>query len=657
MTSFDLVAIVQELEKAIVGSRIDNIYQVSPLTFLFSLHPKQSLIVEAGKYIYLTQYEVEKPRFPSLFCRILRKFLRRGVVEGVQLDGFERIVTIESRSKEASYRFVCEIFGKGNVILTEDDGIILHALSYRKMRDRNIVRGEYLSSPPPRGYNPLEITRQEFENLRKQQGDVVRALTRMLAVGGLYAEELLLRARVDKGRDVSSLTREEAGKIFDEVINLVSSIKSVDPHIVVDGSGRWVDVLPFPLRIYSNYSIESYPTYNLSADEYFTRLAQEHGSTYDKEMDRNIDQQKRILNQQKERLKSLILEENEKRNIGDAIYLHAFDLQNLFHQIEEKRTRGINRDQIIVDLHKQEDNHKTSTVHVDAIIPERRTMIIKINDLSFEMNLRRSVFENASFFYEEAKASKAKIERLKKTIVETEDNINRLKTSHNQYKRDEPPPVVKMRKRSWFEKFHWAESSEDLLIIGGRDSTTNELLIKKYTHSNDLVFHADISGAPFVVLKTEGKAPSNQSIFEAAQLSASYSRGWKEGWASLDVYWINPEQVSKQAPSGEYLSKGMFMVRGQKNYIRNVPLRVSIGVMEKDGKIAVIGGPVSAINTHSQYRVEIVPGRHTSGKMAKEIRNTIATFVTKELRNKILRLKLEDIQRFIPAGKSEIAIR
>ena len=168
----------------------------------------------------------------------------------------------------------------------------------------------------------------------------------------------------------------------------------------------------------------------------------------------------------------------------------------------------------------------------------------------------------------------------------------------------------------------------------------------------DLVFHANIAGAPFVVVKTEGKVPSETTKFEAAQLAVSYSRGWREGYTSLDVYWIRPEQVSKQAPSGEFLSKGMFMIRGQKNNIHNVPLRVAIGFVE-EGSL-VIGGPVAAINAHTRYKVELVPGRQPNGTIAKTIRSILATNATKELRKKILKLKIEEIQRFIPSGKSEI---
>ena len=33
------------------------------------------------------------------------------------------------------------------------------------------------------------------------------------------------------------------------------------------------------------------------------------------------------------------------------------------------------------------------------------------------------------------------------------------------------------------------------------------------------------------------------------------------------AYWVTPDQVSKTAPSGEYLTVGSFMIRGKKNFL------------------------------------------------------------------------------------------
>jgi len=38
----------------------------------------------------------------------------------------------------------------------------------------------------------------------------------------------------------------------------------------------------------------------------------------------------------------------------------------------------------------------------------------------------------------------------------------------------------------WFEKFNWFVSSENYLVLGGRDAQQNELLVKKYLNPGEL---------------------------------------------------------------------------------------------------------------------------------------------------------------------------
>jgi len=213
------------------------------------------------------------------------------------------------------------------------------------------------------------------------------------------------------------------------------------------------------------------------------------------------------------------------------------------------------------------------------------------------------------------------------------------------------PPVK--REKAWYEKFRWFQSSDDLLVIGGKDATTNEILIKKHMEPHDIVFHADITGAPFVIIKTEGKQPSEQSLKEAAQLAASYSRAWKETLGAVGVYWVHPKQISKSPPSGQYLKKGSFIIRGTKNYIRNVPLAVAIGVQIED-HARIIGGSPEAIRKHASVYVEIVAGEHKSSELAKKIRRILAEKVPADWRKQILETPLEEIQTFIPSGKGDI---
>jgi hypothetical protein len=206
----------------------------------------------------------------------------------------------------------------------------------------------------------------------------------------------------------------------------------------------------------------------------------------------------------------------------------------------------------------------------------------------------------------------------------------------------------------WFEKFRWFHSSDGLLVIGGRDATSNEVLIKKHMEPNDSVFHAEIIGAPFVLIKTGGKPVSEQSISEAAQFAAAYSRAWRDMLSVVNVYWVTPGQISKTPPSGQFLKKGSFMISGTKNFVRGVPLGVVIGIKFGDEELRVIGGPKTAIAGQADAFVEIIPGAQKSSQLAKQIRHKLSTIVTEDLKRSVTAIPLEEFQSFIPSGRGKI---
>jgi predicted ribosome quality control (RQC) complex YloA/Tae2 family protein len=491
--------------------------------------------------------------------------------------------------------------------------------------------------------------------LRDTNGTIIKSLTNILSIDGLFAEEILLKTAINKKRESKTLTNEEINRIYLEVSNLALRLNNPpQSHIVIDKTDGFINVLPFPLSIYSSYKMQVYPSFNEAVDEYFTKLfvGKKDEETSNKVTQRT-EEQIRILYQQRTHLKELKKSIDKNQQIGDLVYSHTTVLQKIIQDIISEREKGKTWDEIASRFIEKRIKEDPTTYFFTSIDSQRGIVKITIGKTPFELSLKKSLYESASSFYDKVKEAKGKINGLKRAIVITEKQIKTHEQTKIQVEAQLLKPV-KIRKRIWFEKFHWVHSSEGLLIVGGRDATSNEILVKKHTTTNDIILHADIAGAPFVIIKTEGKQPSETSIFEAAQLAAAYSRAWREGLTSLDVYWVNPDQVSKEAPSGEYLSKGMFMIRGQRNYIRNVPLQVSIGVVEKDDQSMIIGGSVSAITSQTQCMLSIVPGRKTSGSLAKEIRYKLSEKAPINLREKILKISIEEIQRFIPPGKSEL---
>ncbi|MEA1924833.1 MAG: NFACT RNA binding domain-containing protein, partial [Candidatus Altiarchaeota archaeon] len=262
--------------------------------------------------------------------------------------------------------------------------------------------------------------------------------------------------------------------------------------------------------------------------------------------------------------------------------------------------------------------------------------------MRFIIDSNKSVSENAEYYYRKSKKAKKKIRGALKALEKTRKKLDGLDRKE-QVDKKIPEKKEPRRNKKWFEIFRFFESSDNLLVVGGKDASTNESLIKKHTMANDLVFHSHVHGAPFFVVKNpEGVEVPDSTRMETAQAAASYSKAWSQGIGSVDVYEVGPEQVSKEAPAGEHLGKGAFMIYGRKRWYRNTPLGVAVGFKIGEDKVRVYGGPVNAVKIRTDYFLELTPGRKKSKELASEIREKIRSMAKKDFYELISRVNLQD---------------
>jgi predicted ribosome quality control (RQC) complex YloA/Tae2 family protein len=675
-TSFDVAAVVRELKEAILGSRVSNVYQLGSKTLLFSLHkpekPAFGLILESARRLHLTSYVVEKPLMPPAFCMALRKYLRNGWLVNVEQYEFERVVVFSFKTKADELRLVLELFGDGNIILVSEKGEILHALTYKRMRDRNVLRGEVFVFAPPSGRNPFKVSKEEFREALRYFGDVevVRALARFLSIGGVYAEEILSSAGVDKTKHCNVLSDSEVDAIFDGLQALLSQVLSgkLEPHAVLDEAGGFVDVVPFRLRRYEGFRVKPFGSFNEALDEFYAWLAAVEGAAAGLDVEgltREMERLKRIIESQERVSAEAKAEAVKDRRIGDAIYAHAGELQALLDRFLVAKQGGKEWNAIVREVLAEKRSGLKPSVFFESFDAKGLVVYVCVDGLRFGLDLREKLFDSAGRFYERSKRAKQKLEgaeaaleESRRKLVEVEAEIKKAETLGHVKPVEAVKEIVKrkIKRKEWFEKFRWFVSSDGFLVVAGKDAVSNEVLIKKYTSADDIVFHADIVGAPFVVVKTEGKKPSEQCLREAGEFAAAFSRGWREGFGSVDVYWVKPEQLSKGGPSGESVPRGAFVMRGERNWIRNLPLRIAIGVSvnEEEGCARIGGGPVDAVKAQADAYVIVVPGDLNVKELFRHVLSSFAGKVSKEVREAISELSVEAIREYIPYGKGRV---
>ncbi len=279
--------------------------------------------------------------------------------------------------------------------------------------------------------------------------------------------------------------------------------------------------------------------------------------------------------------------------------------------------------------------------------------------MDLQLDLTKSVEENAAEYFELAKKAKKKLAGAQKALEESRKKLAQLQQEEEKFlqeeqKRTEEQQQKAARRYNWYEKFHWFFSSEGFLCIGGKDATSNDIIIKKHLEKDDLVFHTEAAGSPFFLVKgalgskaadktpeAAVKTAGEITIQEAALATAVYSRAWKLGLTTADVFSVMPEQVSKEAPPGEYLAKGSFMIYGRKTYYHpRLEWAIGITISGHDGQI--IAGPETALKKQAVKYVLVFPGNESKGELAKKIKQRLGGG------------DLDEIQKFLPAGGSQM---
>jgi len=247
--------------------------------------------------------------------------------------------------------------------------------------------------------------------------------------------------------------------------------------------------------------------------------------------------------------------------------------------------------------------------------------------MQLTLNLKQKLEQAANEYFEKAKKARRKAEAARGIVLKFKKQLEDL--DRKQLIEEKKAEVKQKRPQEWYEKFRWFISSEGFLCVGGRDATSNEVVIKKHTDKQDVVFHTEAPGSPFFVIKTEGKKPTDITLQEVADATASFSKAWKLGVSTTEAYSVTPQQVSKQAPSGEYMPKGGFMISGKRTYYQGT-VKIAVGKLT-DGK--VMSGPETAVKTHCKEYSILMQGRDKPSDCAKKISKKIGADIDEVLRS------------------------
>lgn len=552
-----LAAIKSDLEKKLIGARLDKIYQPEEQSLTFTLRQSGEnikLLVSAHPQrarLHITKMGFENPVKPPDFCMLLRKYLLRGIITEITQPDFERILNFQIKLRNNTYNLIVEIMGKySNVILVDEKGVILDAIkriTAEISRERQLYPGIRYKYPPKQDkLNPLLTTRDNFEqiipvNFGKYSFKAVMCHFR--GIGPDMAKEIIHQAGLDPEQPYADFSSKERERIWLSFNSFFSRVKNNDfkPAVGLDEKENIIYISAFPLKHKKDTIREL--VFNDTGEllDYFY----EHKLKKDQ------------LKQMKAALLGVVrtyLSKNRKKQT----------------ELKEKLKEGQNAERYqklgeLVKANIYRINKRAEEIEViDYYDPEQKTVTISLDP-------KLTPAENAQRYFKKYHKAKRSIKHLKKQLgrlrheekyleqvslnIEQAENKGELKEIREELK-DEGYIKEKQRGRKKKKQDqplppHHFKSSEGYDILVGRNNRQNDYLTKKIASKNDLWLHIKEEAGSHVIIRNHtGEEIPEKTIKEAASLAAYFSKGRMSENVPIDYTEVKNVRKPKGAKPG-----------------------------------------------------------------------------------------------------------
>ncbi|MGA9170223.1 MAG: ribosome rescue protein RqcH [Nitrososphaeraceae archaeon] len=645
LSGIELRYLVNEIRKTVIkGYYVSNITAITKDSFLFKLHHSTEpdiILMVSTKGLWITRLKFKQIE-ENVLISIIKTELERAKLESVEQINSERIITIKFKLMDGKTRImVGEFFGQGNIILCDESMQILAILNPIEVRHRTLKAGFRYVHPPVRGIDVFTISVEQLRAMRsaaEKDLDILRWIGRNISLPKKFVEEIARKAGI-ANKKVAQLSDDDLEKMYNTIkilVTDVSSGKNHEPIIILGTDGKPQDALPIITDDATKLPVKRVDSYMDAVDGALTRDILDLGRNM-----QTIEMGKQIA----------ILEHDleEQNKAKEKVISKSFVIRNLANQLMNLSNRGV--DSFNDDLIKQ----LLATNSASTINEKGMNFLEVVNErVSIGYNNLPKV---ASLLYSRAKEMErgsASIEEAKAMLLTQIDKLrNQKDLIHSRI-------IIKQHvSKEWYERYHWFITSDGLLAVGGRDSSSNSALVRKHLTEQDIVFHAEIYGSPFFILKNSaGIGEIEKSLHQVAQATVSFSRGWKDGLSSADAYWVKADQIKKGAPTGQFLPKGSFVIEGKRNYVKGLEIRLALGIMQKNNNgYTLFCGPADAIKKRSLIYSILVPGGSDPANIAKKIKSEFVreSGDDNELAGFIKSLSVDEFVRTIPYGKSKIS--
>jgi predicted ribosome quality control (RQC) complex YloA/Tae2 family protein len=586
LSGLEVLVLVKELDLRLRGFYVNNIYSLGDSLAIRLRRPGDEdalLVVSQKRGAWISSLLSERTETTPFASKVRQELERKAFVSARQQD-LDRAMEFSFGDGAGSRVLVVEMVPPGNVMVTDTEGKILVVKRETRTKDRVMAKGGTYSPPVRKRTSPEELTPGAVREALESEATAGAAIGRHVGLPRKYVQEVLQKLGIEDAEPSERLMGREAEAVR-AVKELVQAARERPRPCVCEFSG---------------------------GQEVFA-VPPDHPK--------------------------VLFEAESISEVCDRLFLDEA-------KAPPEASKGPGAPGAEAEkLRSQEEGLRRKALEVRSAAEKAQLADLEGAILAVEaagVKLRKTAGSPASVASEAfayAKELEGKADAVHKAAA-------RVSRRAKKKAGPESKPLA-MKKKEWFQKFRWFMTSGGKLAVGGRDAQSNSTLLKRHMQDVDTVYHADLFGSPFFLLK-QGSTQTEPESLEVAQATVAFSSAWKTGLGAADAYWVSPSQVSAAAPSGEYLPRGSFAINGSKNFVKRSLVELAVGVDEKG---RVVSGPETAVSAAGPY-VVLRPHKEKGSDTAKSVFHEL-----RKLAGEGASFDLDDVARALPAGGGKVVRR
>lgn len=539
---------------SLLGTRVDRVFQPNRDELILAFRgfsAAYKLLISAranSARVNLTTIPVENPQQPPMLCMLLRKKLQGAKLLEITQPDLERALMLKFDSvnelgDHVELTLAVEIMGRySNIILVDENGKIIDALKRvdaEMSSERLVLPGLLYRLPPPQDkLSMLTCTVEEIMariDALPRDMELSKALMSVLqGISPIIAREVENSAGLGHEVYVKSMTPPQRRRTEMYVTTLMETAKNVSgtPHIVIDPQNKPKDFAFMDIRQYgSAMTVSEKRSFSEMLDAFYAERDQiERMRVKSQDLLRLLANHadrlsRKIANQQAEL--SACAERDTLRIKGDLLSANMYAIQKGETSVKLQNFYDENLAELEIALDPaltpQQNAQKYYKNYRKAKTAEEK-LTEQIGLAQTELTYIDSVFESLALAENERDLNEIRAELAEQGYV-------RRKAG----KKNQKQPVL-----SAPLKF---KTSDGFTVLVGRNNRQNDKLTMKDANNNDIWFHTKNIPGSHTVLVTDGKAPTETAMEEAAVLAAQHSRA--KDSAQVPVDYTQIRYVSK----------------------------------------------------------------------------------------------------------------